>query len=326
MVAVRLDVPPELRWRRARRLRQIADQHRIHRIRDVHERRAIVAPDQRVLATRLRIRPAPVVVGAHAAGVIPRAQHRDRHERQQLDVLAVERAHPAIRARPFLSGHRLQRVGRAQQRARILPPAGSLTRVQVHRTGAVVHPRRRHDREPASRHDPITEAIPFDGLLQSDATRRPPHALPRRGARVHVDAAGLDVARGRCSHPDIAARDADRAAESVAGRRALRIQPTLLQPRAAARVTAVNVCGTAAILAPRLADHHHVAVERQARAERTVRLQRRRDPPLLAPLAARQHELEHRTGPLTRAVVQPRRPDQRALRRHLDRTAEPVSV
>src|SRR5690606_30549425 len=92
------DVAPD-GWRRPLRARQTADQTRMRRIRHVDERGAIAARDERVVAPRLGVRPAPHVVDPHAALT---TQLVDRDVCDELDVRARELAHaalPAARAR-----------------------------------------------------------------------------------------------------------------------------------------------------------------------------------------------------------------------------------
>ena len=106
VVAVDLHVAPHVRVRTLGQ-GQVAQVHRVHGVGHVDERRAVHAPDDRVLAIALGIRPAPDIVELHA----PRpADVPDRQEREQVHVAAAEYRHAVrIAAAALVAGERGER-------------------------------------------------------------------------------------------------------------------------------------------------------------------------------------------------------------------------
>ena len=140
VVPIRLDISPQLRAWRVRGLREVTDEHRVRRVRDVDERRTVVASNESVFATGLRVRPAPVVIRSDSARGFRGGQQRDRDVGQQLDVVAVEGLHGPFRAPSLLTEDGAQGIGRAQENVSLPPRSVVVTFVDEHSAGLMVEP------------------------------------------------------------------------------------------------------------------------------------------------------------------------------------------
>src|SRR6185312_2510815 len=206
VVLVGLDLAPE-RPDRARGLGQVAEIYGPARVGDVDERGAIDATDDRDFLARFRIVVAPHVAELHATLT---ADLRDRQERHQVDLIAIEHLNLAALALALGSGDGAQRGDVADELGRIRPRAGRAAREQRDGSLAVIVVADGDGDERSRGGNALAESFAVFHTWRAQL-RRPGEA--RRVTRDAIDPAAESI-RAVAAHPQLVSHFGDRRAET----------------------------------------------------------------------------------------------------------------